>query len=146
MAGFGTISFGSGPYGLGTPATQADPPSGPAGCRYLNPASKDYEQDSTTGQLAQMPPLRQRVLLAVMTDIGSSTALAQLGRLRPRKIGPSFQAELSASIRAACRQMTEVERVMRIDAVTVELGASGRYRPTLSYTDVTTGESGSIPL
>lgn len=146
MAGFGIMAFGTGPFGLGTPTTSADLPTGTAGCRYLNPATKDYQQDADTSQLAQMPALRQRVLIAVTTAIGSSTAIRKLGRVASRKIGPSFAAELTASIRAACRQMTEVEQVMRIDGVTVEVGESGRYRPTLSYTDITTGESDQVVL
>lgn len=130
-----------GPFGTGTPTTSAAPPAATAGSRYLNPATKDYEIDASTGQLAQMPPLRQRVLIAVTTDIGSAATLTELGRIRPRKMAPTFEAEVIASIRKACRQMTDIERVMRIDAITIERGASGRYRPTLSYTDITNGET-----
>lgn len=140
MAGFGTMAFGTGPFGLGTPTTSTAPPdpSG-AGSRYINPATRDYQQDSTTLQLAQMPGLRQRVLLAVMTLRTSSTALPTFGISIPRKVTPSFVAEVQASVRASLRQMTEVERVIRIDGITVEIGASGRQRVTISYTDTSAG-------
>lgn len=137
---------GTGPFGLGTPTTSAAPPDDPAGSRYINPATKDYEQDSTTKQLAQMPPVRQRVLIAVTTIQTSSTALPKFGRVMPRKMGPSFEAEIEASLRASLRQLTDVEQVIRIDGITVERGASGRYRPTLSYTDTTTGLQDSVTL
>src|SRR5690349_21781461 len=139
MAGFGTMPAGTGPFGIGTPTTTAAPPTGTAGSRYLNPASRDYQQDTDTQQLAQMPAIRQRVLLAVMTEKGSSTALPKFGIARPRKVTPSFEAEITASVRASLVQLTDVERAIRIDAIDIERGASGRQRVTISYTDISSG-------
>lgn len=144
MAAFGTMPVGTGPYGIGTPVTSAAPPAGAAGSRYINPATRSYEQDSTTGQLAQMPGLRQRVLIAVTTAKKSSSAIPEFGLLVPRVVGPSFESEIKASIRASLSQMTDVEKVLRIDGITVEIGASGRQRVTVSYTDITTGEPDQV--
>lgn len=140
MAGFGIMGAGTGPMGLGTPVSASLPPDGPAGCRYLNPASKDYEQDPTTGQHKQMPKVRQQVLLALTTLLGSATTLQGFGIRLPRKMGDRFQAETEVSVRAALRHLTDTQRVIRIDSIKAEHGRGGRARITVSWTDATTGK------
>lgn len=131
---------GCGPFGAGVAITGAAPPTpGTLTARYVNPATKSYQQNPVTRQLAQMPPVRQRVLLALTNRVGSSTADPSRGVLFPSKMTTTFEAEMAASIRAALRQMTDIERVIRIDRITVERGVSGRARPVVSYTDLTTG-------
>lgn len=142
--GWGTSPWGTGAYGLGTPVTAAAPPDGPAGSRYINPASRDYQLDSSTGQLAQMPPVRQRVLLTVMTVLGSSSVNPAIGTRAPRKMGTQFEAQTRASVRSAFHQMTDVEKVIRIDRIDVERGAGGRARTTIVYTDLTTEEQDQV--
>lgn len=83
-----------------------------------------------------MPHVRQRVLIAVLTLQGSSTALPKFGTRLPRKMGDTFEAEVSNSVKAALRQMTDVERVMKIDGLKVERGSGGRAQITISYTDL----------
>lgn len=133
------MPMGSAPYGLGTPVTSEAPPDGPAGCRYLNPATRDYELDPDTGQFAQMPHLRHRVLHTLLMIQGSSTARPIDGVKQPRRMGPTFEAEMRASVRAAMRQMTDIEKVMLIEDIAVERGRGGRARVTVSYRDLTTG-------
>lgn len=135
---------GCGPFGDGVNLTGTSPPTGSFGSRYINPATKSYQQDPATHQMAQMPAVRQRVLLALTTLVGSSTALPTFGITYPSKMGTSFEAESQASIRAALKQMTDIERVLRIDSIGVERGAAGRARFTVSYTDITTGQSESV--
>lgn len=137
--GIGFLPVGTGPFGFGVPPSAAVPPTGPAGSRYINPATRDYQQDPATGQLKQMPPLRQRVLLTLLTVAGSSAAVPTMGVTYPRKMGDDFEAQVKAAVRYGMRQMTDIERVMRIDSIVVERGFSGRGRITLSYTDLTTG-------
>lgn len=139
--GFGLSSFGLSPYGTGTPETSAVPASGAAGSRYINPATRDYQQDPTTGQLAQMPSTRQRVLLALLTVQGSSSVYGRFGIKLPRKMGTSFEVEMRFAVRAALRHLTDAEKVIRIDSITVERGAGSRSRTTVSYTDLATGET-----
>lgn len=136
MAGFGSMPLGSGPFGLGTPLPAAPPPVGPAGCRFINPVTKDYEVDSDTGQLKQMPGNRQRVLLALMTLQGSSSVLPQFGARFPKKMGNTFEARCQQEARRALRQLTEVEGVIRIDGITVTRGLSGRALIVVSWTDL----------
>lgn len=140
MTGFGTLPFGTGPMGLGTPVTAGDPPSGAAGCRWINPASKDYEQDPNTLQFKQMPRVRQQVLLAVTTLKRSASTLDWLGIRFPRKQGDRFQAEAEKCVKAALRHLTDTQKVIRIDAITTQRGSGGRGRITLSWTDLTTGK------
>jgi hypothetical protein len=139
MSGVGTVQAGFGPCGLGTPISGDPPPLPGAGSRYINPASGDYEQDPTTKQLAQMPAVRQRVLLALITVIESSNAAPGLGIRLPRKMGTTYEAEVRAEVMLALNQLVEVEKVIRVDSIEVLRGAGGRSQITVSFTDTTTG-------
>lgn len=138
------MGFGTGPMGLGTPVTASAPPDGPAGCRYINPATKDYEQDPNTGQLKQMPPVRQQVLLAITTILQSATTLGWLGIRLPKKMGDRFQAETEKSVRAACRHLTETQKRIRIDLIKAEHGRGGRGRITVGWFDLKTGKRDEV--
>ena len=144
MAGFGTYAYGMSPYGLGTPATGVAPPVGAAGSRYINPQTRDYEIDPATGQQAQMPGIRQRVLLALTTVLASSTAVPGMGVRLPKKMGTTYEAEVRNAVLVALRQMIEVEKVLRVDAIIVKRTGTGRSSITVSYTDLTTGEADRV--
>ncbi len=139
MPGFGSAPFGGSPYGLGVPGEAALPTTSPAGSRYLNPATRDYQYDSDTGQFAQMPEIRQRVLISLTTEQGSIPTQPTFGIKRPMKMGDSFESEMKAAVRLALQQLTDVEKVMRIDQIIVRKGAGGRSETTVVYTDMTTG-------
>ena len=138
------MPFGFGPYGFGTPATGEAPPTGAAGSRYINPQTRDYEIDSVTKQQAQMPGLRQRVLLAVTTVLASSTAIPGMGVNLPKKMGTSYEAQVRNAVLMSVRQMTEVEKVLRVDAIIVKRTGTGRSQVTISYTDLATGEQDKV--
>lgn len=146
MAGLGGMGVGTGPFGLGTPPTAAIPPTGAWGSRYIHPTKKAYEQDTITKQLQQMPGLRQRVLLTMLTTKGSSTVLPLFGITVPRKITSSFEREVESRVREAMLQYTETEKVMRINAVLVSQVTTGRINIILSYTDLTTNEDEVLPI
>ena len=137
------MPIGLEPAGFGTPLSADAPPSGAAGVRYVNPATRDYEVNSVTGQQAQMPSVRQRVLLALMTTQESASVQPGFGVKMPRKIDGRFQAEAQQRIREALRQLTDVEKVCRIDGIAIDIGrsasATARVRQTVSFTDLTTG-------
>jgi hypothetical protein len=139
MAGFGTAPMGTSGAGLGVPVAAADPPDGPAGARFINPASGDYEQDSDTRQLKQMPIERQQVMLALRTILGSSSALPTFGVKAPRKMGDTFAAEMTAAVKVALHHLTDVQKVISIDSITVERGTGGRSRTTVKYTITSSG-------
>ncbi len=145
MTGFGLMRGGLTPFGLGTPSTGAATPTGAAGSRYLDPITRDYGVDSATGQFKQMPGVRQRVEITVLTTKRSSTGQPLFGVELPARMDEHFEADSRASIAAALRQLIEIEKVMRLDApIKVEKGNGGRARFTISFTDLTTGQSQTI--
>lgn len=139
MAGFGSMSCGTSPFGLGTPVTASVPPDGPAGCRFLDPHTGDYAQDDDTRQLKQMPRVRQQVLLALKTEYGSSTADPTFGIKRPKKMGDSFESEMKDAVRSALRHLTDVQKVIRLDNIIVLKGSGGRSKTTVVYTVIASG-------
>lgn len=142
MAGFGLSSFGLSPYGTGTPVSASDPPDGAAGARYIDPSTRDYAQDTTTRQLQQMPPIRQRVLLSVLTLKNSSTVYNG-GINNPRKMGTFFEVEMQRAVRDTLKQLTDVEKVIRIDNITTVRSVGSRSQTTISYTDLATNQQHS---
>jgi hypothetical protein len=140
MTGFGTSAMGSAPFGIGTPADAPEALGLSAGSRYLNPATGDYEVDTTTQHFAQMPPTRQRVLLALLTRHNSS-AVDGFGKRVSKRMGDSFEVEERAHVAEALHHMTEVEKVLRVNQVDVERGLGGRARVTVHYTDLVSGEA-----
>lgn len=139
MAGFGDAPAGIFPAGLGTVGDPAEKPTGTPGARFINPVTRDYERDETTGQFKQMPSTRQRVMLAVATEFDSS-GVRGFGVRMPRKMGITFEADARSAISSALRHMTEVEKSIRLNRVLVERGEFGRARFTIDYTDLVTGE------
>ena len=144
MAGFGIMGFGTGPMGLGTPVSAEAPPTGEAGTRYINPATRDYQVDPSTGQQAQMPVVRQQVLLALTTLKKSAASLDWLGVKLPRKMGDRLQTETEKSVRAALRHLTDTQRLIRIDTIKAVAGRGGRAEITVGWTDVVTGKADSV--
>lgn len=144
-AGAGTMAAGTGPAGLYSPATVAGSPSLSAGSRYVNPSSGDFEIDSATGQFAQMPPTRQRVLLALKTVVGSATAAPDFGLRAPRKIGRNYVAQTRQEVRSALRHLTsENSPVIRIQAIDVVRIGSSHLVATVSYVDLQTGRADQV--
>lgn len=143
MAGFGSMPAGSSPFGLGTPAAAVEPPDGPSGSRYLNPITRDYEVDATTGHFKQMPGTRQRVLIALLT-LRNSSGLAGFGVRMPTRMGDAFETQSKQAVRQALQHMTEVEKSMRIDDIVVERGIGGRSRVTVVFTDLVTGDQDRV--
>lgn len=134
--------IGSTPFGFGTPVAAPLPPTqGPALSRFIDSYTGDYYIDPKVGQFGSMPSLRQRVLLIVNTEIGSSTALPDLGIVRPRKIDESYVASTRAAIRRACYRLTDIERIMKIQDILVDKQTGGRIAVTLIYSDLT-GQTG----
>lgn len=131
--------MGTSPFGVGTPASATEPPSGPAGSRYLNPVTRDYEVDATTGQFKQMPGTRQRVLLTVLT-VRDSSGVRGFGVRMPPRMGDSFERQVENEIRRALRYMTDVEKILLINEIKVERGLGGRARITIAFRDLLTGD------
>lgn len=122
----------------------APPTAAPPAARYINPQTGDYEV-RTDGEHEGMPPVRQRAMLALGTRKRSSWALPDLGKeASPRKIDTRYEARERFSIQAALRQLTEVEKVMRLDGITFSRNGRGRVDVTVRFTDLTNGEPDSL--
>lgn len=132
------------PLGMHEPETATAPPDGPSGSPWINPRTKDYEQDPDTRQLKQMPELRQRVYLKLGTRKGSMLSDPSFGIELPRKIGTTFESELRASIATAFTQETTIDKVMRIQGITIKQTQTGRVNIVLAYVDLTTGEPDEV--
>lgn len=127
-----------GPFGTGTPATAPEPPKGlPSLSRYLDPVTGDFAKNEVSGHLQDMPPVRQRFLLLIQTLKESSSVLPDLGITVPSIIDDSFARQVDSAVRLGARQMTEVEKVARINEVTVDASALGRVRILVAYKDLT---------
>jgi len=142
------MGLGNTPFGLGTPIAAATPAdqSEQAFCRYIDPNSGDYQIDDANRSLAQMPPVRQRVLIILTTVRGSSSVLPWLGVNLPRKIDESFEVALRNSVRQAFRLMTDIEKSLQINDIIIAKLSSGRVRVTLSYTDLTQADTAPDPV
>jgi hypothetical protein len=134
------------PFGVGTPATITAPPANPPTyCRYINPGSRDLEIDSDTRHFKQMPKLRQRVVLTLLTLKRSSSVLPEVGVEIPPKLDDRSEQRIRKAVYQAFYRMTTVEKVMRIDGLLISRNV-GRVQITLAYTDLTTGRPGGEPV
>lgn len=124
------------PFGVGSAIAAPVPPLGRADLsRYVSPGTGSAEIDASTGHLQSMPAVRQRMLLLARTLRGSS-AIPEFGVDLPAVIDDTFARRVDASVRAAAAQMTEIEKVARIDSVEVTTTALGRANIVISYTDL----------
>lgn len=124
-------------FGAGSPTTGSAPPILSRASRYINPYTRDYEFDTNSRGFRRILSVRQRVQLALGTIRGSSTTSPNWGIVLPRRIGPQFAAEAEAAVRQALSQMTDVEKVLRVDQVDVTTYHM-RSRIVVWFTDLTT--------
>lgn len=144
-SGFGIFSAGFGAFGLSTPDVAPEPPTGSVGTRWINPATKDYEINPATNNLKQMPDVRQKVLLAILTIQTTATTAPRFGVSLPSKMGTTFENECKNATRAALAHLTTAaDPEIRIDRIDVERGKASRAQITVSYTDLTTGEKDTV--
>lgn len=133
------------PFGPGTLAVATDPPYGPADLsRWVSPGTGSAELDTETGHLATMPTVRQRMLLILRTRRGSVVGMPDFGVELPTIIDEQFPRRVEMSIRASAVQLTDIERLVKIDSITVQTTALGRAQVSVSYTDLTSSESARV--
>lgn len=135
MAGWIGSSFAVTPFGAGTPATATAPPVVPTlTAPYIDPRTRDYAAQ-TDGELSRMPRVRQQMLIAVTTLLGSMSNNQPFGIQLPSKVDENIQRRMDIQVRLACKHVVDA----RISAVTTEVTGTGRVVTTVSYTDITTG-------
>lgn len=135
MSGWIGSPFAVYPFGSGTPATSLATPTVPElTAPYIDTRTRDYVQQSD-GELARMPRVRQQMLIALTTLLGTMSANQKFGITLPKKIDTNFTRRMSIQVRGACKHVVDA----RITAVTTEISGMGSVITTVSYTDLTTG-------
>jgi len=134
------------PLGAGIPISASIPATDTALSRYIDPNTGEYAIDSTTGVYQTMPSTRQRVMLALITELGSVSIDREFGYLRPRKIGARFEQQVKDSVRSALLQLTDIEKIVRIDNITIDRTGQSRAEVTVKYTDLSTGDADEVAV
>lgn len=145
MSGFGSQPFGSTPYGIGQPA-DVDPNGGKIladeftgesrGSRRLDPRSKDYLVDSF-GRIRGMPNVQQLVLLAVSTELGSSS-VRELGQelKKIERITNTFARRAASTMGAALQPLVD-QGLIEVQSVTSTILANGRAAIRVTWKELT---------
>lgn len=146
MPGLGGTPIGSTPFGAGTPIAAVAPPEAPLqDARFLDPITKDYEAGAD-GEYLAMPSVRQRMVLALGTTLGSAAGLEGAGIRLPDRIDERFPQRSEQSIRRAVSFMVTAGEV-RIDGVVLlPSDFTGRTEHLVSFTDLTTGNSDTLTV
>jgi hypothetical protein len=143
MAGLGAFPIGSTPFGSGTPVEATAPPVGtPNLANYVEPRTADYVV-ADDGSMQRMPIVRHQALMLLSTKRGSAAHEPGVGLELPAKIDQSFKQRAREAVLLA---LAPIGRDMRVDDVIVKLTGTGRADITIAYTDLTTGNSGTITI
>lgn len=145
MSGFGTMPFGTQPFGLGTPATAGsnagallpDVYGVTQGSRYIDSSIRQYTYGAN-GNSAGMSNTAQLVLMAVLTVAGSS-AQTSLGLENPSGvIGPNFVSQQQTKITNALAALVAAKTI----AVTaIDVNVTNRPVSTVvRWVDLTTSQ------
>jgi hypothetical protein len=142
--GFGTSTAGLCPVGLYDVTEPTAPPKPSEFSRFLG-TDGQYVIDGVSGGFARMPRLKQRIVLAVATVLGSSTVQPDWGLKIPAKMTATFDAQVAVAIRKALRRLTDVERLMLITDIRVERD-TWRARATVVYVDLSDGQTSEVSV
>jgi phage baseplate assembly protein W len=143
--GYGLAPIGYFPFGLYSPQENEAANISVPGARYLDPVEKDFTA-SVDGNLDTMPSVRQRVLLALSTGLGTSSVLPDFGNAIPtiKKIDQRFEILLKDSVKTALYQLTDIEKVIIIEDIIIDQNIQGRVSYTVVYNDLTTNKLDGI--
>jgi hypothetical protein len=140
--------LGTQPYGSGTPTVAQDGGSVTLknavsgeqdGSRRLDPFTRDYVLDSTTGRVKGMSDTQQLVYLAVCTDKGTSSmrSLGQELRLIER-ITSNFARRVDSTLRTAVQHLVD-RKLIEVAGTQVDIVRPGVARVLLQWRDLASG-------
>lgn len=143
-------TFGSGPYGMGTPATVPAPLGKPLetregvrnGSRKINPDTLDFETSPVTSRVVGMNNTQHLVQQCLSTESGSA-AMQTLGNefRKLTRITGSYEKEADTAVRSALALLTDTN-VIIIDSVEPRriVGRAAGVFIRVKWTDVATNE------
>jgi hypothetical protein len=139
--GLGSSSLGGTPFGFGTPVASQAPPDPQGSAAFIDPTTKDHVVGDD-GESLRMPITRQRVLLLLMTELGSS-ADPEKGLRLPDKIDQFYAQTAQQAVRDC---LATLGSDIVINRIPVEILPNGRSSITVDYTDLTTGNSDTVTV
>jgi hypothetical protein len=135
MSGFGTAPFGFAFFGYGSPDSVAAPPVNNPAALYINPDTNDFVLDDD-GSYLDMPGTRQRVYLALKSNLGTLAGYETFGSdlFKLGKIDSSFQVRAKSSVRKALDHLVQDNSISLTSVDVTAVG--GRVSITVSYFDL----------
>ncbi len=148
ILGLGFAPLGFVPLGFGAPATADQIPRGNSPYSFIDPSTGDFTSTLTPGILDAMTKNSQRVLLALMTEQGSSTALPDFGNAANKlgKIDETFDGQLKDRIYTALTQLTSVEKVITVTSIIINEISPGHINYSVFFYDLEREEADFITL
>lgn len=140
--------YGRQPYGEGTAAVALDGGGKPItnpysglqnGSRKIDPFTRDYVVDSTTGRPQGMTNAQQLVYLAVRTDKGSS-AMRALGQelMRIQRITSNFVRRVDDTLKSAVQHIVD-RGIIQVVGTQVDIVRPGVAKARIRWRDLETG-------
>jgi hypothetical protein len=135
MSGFGTAPFGLTFFGYGSPDSVAAPPVNNPAALYINPDTNDFVLDDD-GSYLDMPGTRQRVYLALKSNLGALAGYETFGSdlFKLGKIDSSFQVRAKSSVRKALDHLVQDNSISLTSVDVTAVG--GRVSIIVSYFDL----------
>ena len=143
MAGLGILPIGPTPLGAGTPDLAPAPPDGlPDLANFFNSSAGDYVV-ADDGSLERMPIVRHQVLMLLSTELGTAAHEPSVGLKLPKKMGRDFEQRCREAVLLA---LEPIGADIRVDGIGVKRMGTGRAEITISFTDLTTGNSDTVTI
>lgn len=121
MSGVGFSAAGNSPAGYGEAESTTAAQPNLIAARYINPQTRDFEVDDD-GRYLSMSPLKQRIYLMLATNYGSAIGLPKFGSkiTQIKVLNDRTPGAVQSAVRDALKQLTDVEKLIRIDRIDVE--------------------------
>lgn len=157
MSGAGTQPAGISPFGLGEPDTALFTPGGAVnvntstglqeGARFIDPYTKQYVYDATTGRAIGMPATRQRVQLAAMTALRSSAQLSLGHNLAAiQTMGDDYEMQVTSTLTAALQPLVDDGSIVLNGIDVLRADARSGSRNVIRFTDLTTNTAQTLTV
>jgi hypothetical protein len=139
MPGFGDAPWGSALWGFGS-ITSTDPRQTKAViAREIDAITGDYVAEERG--FAGMSPVKQQVMIALGSVLGSGGAVPKVGMFAGGKIDSKMEARVSDQIRRQLYRLTNITKTLRIERIRFTVEGS-RVTPAVDFVDLTRPQDG----